>query len=74
MRGLRRTPNSATRSVRQNQAHQRHYARRETDQKHCMLERQDSDRPQRVDGDDGGGKVVESFTIFFFGCYFHTLL
>jgi len=61
-------------SIRQKQAHQRHHTRRETDQQYCMLERHDRRRPEGLAGYDCRREVVDSFTIFFFGYYFHTQL
>ena len=58
-------------SIRQHEAHQRHHARRETYEKHCMLQGQYCDRPQGPRRDDCRREVVESFRIFLFGCYFH---
>lgn len=67
-------PRSAIFLVREDEAHERHDSRRETNQKHCVLERQYSNRSHCLCRQDGGREVVEGFTIFFFGCYFHTRL
>ena len=71
LRGLRRNSLPTITSIRQHQTHQRHDPRRETDEEDRVLERQHRDRPQSLRGNDGGRKVVESFRIFLFGCYFH---
>jgi len=74
MRGLRWNTETTNYLIRQQIAHQRHRHRGETHQQERVPQSQHRARAQGLHGRDLWREVVERFTIFVFGCYFHAPL